>query len=559
MPRAVDLLRQGRNEELWQMCCGFLSLNINEFMDIQKRLLVQQLELLNKCALGKKIMHGAKPQTIEEFRRQVPLTSYNDYCPELIEKKEENLPEKPVSWVRTSGRSGDYPCKWTPITTTYAEELSKVLYGIGMLSRCKGWGDIDNTQDNISILYSVAPRPYVSGLFAELLKTQTSLRYLPPLEKAEALSFEERIELGFEQAMSEGLDYFFGLSLVLVKVGDKIRESSNSASLRPFLKSPKALWRLTRGKIRSRLAGRPMLPKDLWKIKGIISSGVDSIVYKDKIQELWGKKPLDIYACSEGGVIATQTWDYEGMTFIPHLNFLEFIPEDEQIKFQIDRSYQPRTLLLDEVKAGENYEMVITNFHGGVMTRYRVGDMVRIQSLHNEKLGIDLPQIVFERRVDDLLDFFVVRFTEKTIWQAIESTCIVYEDWIAYKNPGEPTLRILIELKEDSTADKDEIAETIYTQLMQSEDEKADLLDEEFVNSVNFRVDVTIIRRGSFANYLRQMQSEGADLAHLKPPHVNPQSSVISMLLAETEETMIVTKSGTKVSKKSSVEQVPIV
>ncbi len=78
MPKAVELLRQGRNEELWQMCCGFLSLNLGEFMDIQERLLLEQLELLNSCPLGKKIMHGAKPKTLEEFRRQVAWTTYED-------------------------------------------------------------------------------------------------------------------------------------------------------------------------------------------------------------------------------------------------------------------------------------------------------------------------------------------------------------------------------------------------------------------------------------------------------------------------------------------------
>jgi hypothetical protein len=559
MPRAVDLLRQGRNEELWQMCCGFLSLNINEFMDIQKRLLVQQLELLNNCALGEKIMHGAKPQTVEEFRQQVPLTTYKDYCPELLDKNEDILPDKPILWAHTSGKSGEYACKWVPMTSAYAWELSKVLYGVGMLSCCDRWGDTENIPESIGILYSVAPRPYISGTFADLLRMQTPLNYLPTLEKAEGLSFEERIRLGFEQAMSEGIEYFFGLSLVLVKVGDKIRESSNSASLRPYLKRPKALWRLTRGKIRSRLAGRPMLPRDLWSIKGIIGSGVDSLVYKDKIKEFWGRHPLDLYSCTEGGVIATQAWDYNGMTFIPNLNFLEFIPEDEQLKLQMDRTYRPQTLLLNEVTAGEDYELVITNFHGGVMTRYRIGDMVRIQSLRNDKLSINLPQIVFERRVDDLLDFFVVRFTEKTIWQAIESTAIAYEDWIAYKTPGEPTLRLLIELKEDSVADGDEIAKAIYRQLMQSKDEKADLLDEEFMKSVSFTVDVTLLRRGSFADYIRQRQSEGADLAHIKPPHVNPPDSVISMLLAETEETIVVTKSGSKVPEKPGVEKVTII
>ena len=58
MPKANDLLLQGKHEELWQMCCGFLSLNTGEFMEIQERLLLQQLDLLGNCALGDKLFRG---------------------------------------------------------------------------------------------------------------------------------------------------------------------------------------------------------------------------------------------------------------------------------------------------------------------------------------------------------------------------------------------------------------------------------------------------------------------------------------------------------------------
>ena len=120
MPKAVELLRQGRDEELWQMCCGFLNLSLEQFMTIQKRLLLEQMELLNHCALGKKIMNGARPRTVEEFREQMPLTTYSDYCPELLQKREDVLPAKPALWVRTSGKSGEYSCKWSPITPAFS-------------------------------------------------------------------------------------------------------------------------------------------------------------------------------------------------------------------------------------------------------------------------------------------------------------------------------------------------------------------------------------------------------------------------------------------------------
>ncbi len=534
MPKAVELLRQGRNEELWQMCCGFLSLNLEQFMTIQKRLLLEQIELLNRCALGKKIMNGAKPETIEEFRQQVLLTTYADYCPELEERREDILPAKPALWVRTSGRSGEYSCKWVPITPAYSNELSIIMYGLGNLANCDGWGDTSKIPEHPKLVYTVAPRPYMSGAMASMLEQQTPVDYLPALEEAESLSFEDRVKFGFKQALSQGLDYFFGLSLVLVAVGDKFSQSSNKVDIRPLLSQPKALFRLLKGLVKSKLARRPMLPRDLWSVRGIISSGLDSVVYQDKIKELWGRYPLDVYASTEGGIIATQTWDYDSMAFIPNLNFLEFITEKEHFKWQLDHSYQPKTVLLDEVEAGQNYEIVITSFHGGAMVRYRQGDMVRITSLRNEKLGINIPQMVFERRADDLLDFVVVRLTEKTIWQAIETAGITYEDWIAYKEPGEPVLNLFIELKDGYQGSGADVASTVYEQIMKSNNAESPLLDD-FSDMIDFRVEVNLLPSGAFANYTAQRQAEGADLAHLKPPHINPSDKVLSLLLSKPE------------------------
>ncbi|HUV75466.1 MAG TPA: GH3 auxin-responsive promoter family protein [Dehalococcoidales bacterium] len=537
MPRAIELLQQGRNEELWQMCCGYISLTLEQFMSIQNRLLLEQIELLKRCTLGRKIMRGAKPETIEEFREQVPLTSYDDYCPELLEKREAPLPADPAFWVHTSGRSGEYPCKWVPMTPAYSRELSTIMYGIGLLSSCKGWGDTSQAPEQPKIVYTVAPRPYVTGAMASMLELQTPVAYLPALEEAEELSFEERVKLGFKQALSQGLDYFFGLSMVLVVVGNKFSQSSDKVDIRPLLSQPKALFRLTKGLVKSKLARRPMLPRDLWPVKGIMSGGLDSGVYREKIKALWGRYPLDTYTGTEGGIIATQTWDYDGMTFVPSLNFLEFIPEKEHFKWQLDHSYQPKTVLLDEVKAGENYEIVITNFHGGALVRYRPGDMIRITSLRNEKLGIDIPQMVFERRADDLLDFVFIRLTEKTIWQAIENTGIAYEDWTAYKKPGEPVLSLFIETKDGYQGSDAGIAAAVRQQLINAdngEDTKS-LIRSDFATMLDFKVEVNLLPRGAFANYTAQRQAEGADLAHLKPPHINPSDKVLSLLLAKPE------------------------
>ena len=72
MSEIRELVRQDRHEELWQLCCGFLDLSLEQFMAIQKRLLLEQTRLLNRCTLGRKLMRGALPETVAEFRTQVP-------------------------------------------------------------------------------------------------------------------------------------------------------------------------------------------------------------------------------------------------------------------------------------------------------------------------------------------------------------------------------------------------------------------------------------------------------------------------------------------------------
>jgi hypothetical protein len=46
----------------------------------------------------------------------------------------------------------------------------------------------------------------------------------------------------------------------------------------------------------------------------------------------------------------------------------------------------------DQIKPGEIYEVVITNFLGGTFIRYRVGDLIRVTALKDAENGIGLPR-----------------------------------------------------------------------------------------------------------------------------------------------------------------------
>ena len=537
MAKIAELLRQGRHEEVWRRCCGFIDLSLEDFMKIQKRLLLEQLELLGKCELGNHIMNGLRPRSVEEFREQVPLTTYADYTPYLLKRRKDVLPEKPILWQHTSGRSGEYPFKWVPVTNRQYHAMGPALFSSLIFSSCKQKGDI-TLKEHDKYLYALAPPPYLSGVGGRRVDEERLLDFLPPLDAAEKMEFADRVQQGFKLALFEGMDIFGGIASVLVAIGERFSQGNGNIDIKPFLRKPKALFRLIKGFAKSKLAHRPMLPKDVWSLKGVVGGGTDTAVFRDKIKEMWGRYPLNIYAFTEALVIAVQTWDYQGMTFLPHLNFLEFIPEKESIKSRADPTYQLKTVLLDEVKAGENYELVITNFLGGALVRYRNGDMIRITSLRNEQLNIDIPQMEFHSRVDDLIDIAgFTRLTERIIWQAIERSGVACKDWTVRKEVKEKTqkLHIYLELKENGYRQEEDIALAIHQQLQQ--------LDSDYANLESFlgvrALEVTLLPDDAFQAYRLRQQAAGADLGRLKIPHINPSDSMLDFLINGAREVAV--------------------
>ncbi|GAJ09567.1 unnamed protein product [marine sediment metagenome] len=85
------------------------------------------------------------------------------------------------------------------------------------------------------------------------------------------------------------------------------------------------------------------------------------------------------------------------------------------------------------------------------------------------------------------------------------------------------------------------MARAVHEQIMKSDNDTytTSQVHEDLADMVNFGVEVTLLPRGAFANYTYQRQLEGADLAHLKPPHINPSEKVISLLLTTKPEVKV--------------------
>jgi len=396
-----ELFAIGDSERIWKKYCGFLDLSLSEFMVIQKLLLAEQLELAINSELASKIMGAHKPKSVAEFRQVVPLTTYANYEPYLSQKKAGALAKKPVLWAHISDQTG--LIKWVPYTKETLDRLANDTLAAFILSSATRKKEVF-LHEGVKVVLNLPPMPHTLGIMAFAAAQRMPYDAIPPLEEAAKMQFEERIRQGFRTALYTGVDYAASSAVVLTKVGESFSQLGRSTEFSQRTWHPLALFRLLKAIVKSKLIKRPMLPRDIWRVKGLVCGGTDTAIYRDQINYYWGTQPLDIYVSTETGFIAMQGWNKKGMTFVPYSNFYEFIPEEEWLKSKDTKGYQPSTVLLDEVEEGKTYEIVITNFHGGPFFRYRLGDLIKICSLKDEEAEVDLPQMIFQSRADDITD-----------------------------------------------------------------------------------------------------------------------------------------------------------
>jgi len=515
-------------DELWQRYCGFLDLSLDDFMNIQKELLIDQIERVADSLLGKKIMGNQKPKSVEEFRQMVPLTTYDDYEPYLSECREDALAIKPHTWCHSAGRGGQF--KWIPLSSEFIGKTTKNGLSCFILASTRQKGRV-NLLPGFRFLSMLPPPPYSSGIFLQSFAENISFQVIPPLEAAKNMEFQERSRKAFQIALKDGVDIIGSLSSVLVKMGEGFSERTRSMKFSLSMLHPKIIFRLLQAWLRSKREKRGILPKDLWPTKAIIVGGMDTDIYRDNITRYWGSEPYEFYVCAEGFFMAVQDWNRKGMVFFPDTVFFEFIPY-EQLEYTDNKDYKPSTVLLNELEEGKLYEVVITQFYGMPLLRYRMHDVVKVIVLRDEKAQVNLPHVVIQRRVGETIDLAgLAKLDEKTIWQAIANTGIKYADWSACKeyDRNQSFLRLYLELKEQKEAAE---VETMI-------DEQLRIVDTDYKDIDSYLdlqpVRVTLLSPGTFQRYMDEKVKEGADLAHLKPTHVNAPEAVIQRLLQLSE------------------------
>lgn len=436
-----EKLKKSSASEIWQEYCGFLDLSMEEYMTTQKRLLLEQIHLMDQCELGKRFFKDKTPTTVEEFRAQVPLTTYEDYADVLLLKREEMLPAPAAVWLKTTWEGGNCPAKWAPYSESMLRTYTQNILAAMLLSTSDKKGSF-NVRLNSRVLYSLAPMPYATGLFPGLIEPQMHLRFLPSIAEAKGMSFHQQSKKGYEMGIKGGMNLFFGMSSVLYGASKNLNSlsgGSGASSLRLLLgMKPSMLVRLLKAVYRSKRDGVPVRPRDLFHLDGFVCVGTDTALYKAELQELWGRRPMEMAGGTEPSCMGVETWSKNGLVFFPDADFFEFIPEQEMLRNLRDPSYTPRTFLMDELVAGQKYEMVITSLKGGAFMRYRVGDVFRCLRLKNPQDELDYPQFEYVDRIPTVIDIAgFTRITQREIDYVIGLSGLKVNDWFAVKEYDE--------------------------------------------------------------------------------------------------------------------------
>lgn len=454
-----EMLKKKEYKELWDAYCGFLDLTIEEYMCIQTRLLEEQLGVWLSSRLGKKIMQERELGSLSDFRKIIPLTTYEDYADILLAKREDDLPSKPITWIETTWEAGRHPVKCAPYSREMLDTFRNNMLACLVLAG-------SNARNHVSLrphdkaLYGVASLPYATGLLPVLVQDELTLDILPPVEIAEKMSFKDRNVLGFKMGLKQGIDIFFALSSVAYYVStafSQVQKMTPSKKSSSGKLKPQMAYRLLKAKYTAKQENREILPKDVFQMKCFLCAGTDSQMYKPVLEKLWGKRPHEIFAGTEPTCIASENWSRNGMYFFPDACFYEFMPAVEAQKLRDDATYQPKTYLMDEVIAHEEYELVVSVFHGGAFVRYMTKDRYRCVATHDSEAQVQLPRFTYIDRSLDIIDIAgFTRISEQTIQDVITMSKIQITNWIALKEYDDfrPYMHLIIEVQEDSFCDE---------------------------------------------------------------------------------------------------------
>lgn len=326
----------------------------------QEAIFNQLIKTAAKTEFGKE--HGFENiKTYEDFIKQVPIRDYEAFKVyiERIKEGKHNVLWKgqPIYFAKTSGTTSGV--KYIPITKDsipnhintarnallcYMAETGNTKFADGKLIFLSGSPELERVGG--------IPTGRLSGIVNHHVPKYLRANQLPSYTANCIEEWEEKLDKIVEETINQNMTLISGIPPWMQMYFDRLVEKSGKkiADLFP-------------------------------EFSVMVQGGVNFEPYKAKLFESIGKKidTIELFPASEGFFAFQDSQNAEGLLLNTNSGiFFEFVPAAEIF------NDNPTRLSLKDVKAGENYALIINNNAG--LWGYNIGDTVKFVSTNPYRL-----------------------------------------------------------------------------------------------------------------------------------------------------------------------------
>lgn len=510
------------------------------------------LKLNSKTEIGK-LFDFKSINSVEDYKNKVPITDYKfyeQYIKKMAHGKKNVLTSDDIQYFgHTSGTTGNQ--KLIPVTkksmmkgskymmflvNTFCYENFKQQYSYGKGVLIADIVTTSYTSGNIPICSATSGGiKYVGKVIQQLYTSPIEVMKIEDKESALYLHIlfalkERNLKFISSVFISSVLDFF---RLMEKHKDDLIKDIQRGTINRSLLIDDKL-----RKKINLYLKPDAIRADELSNIfeKGfnacarriwpnliyiLTVTGASFSIYNDKVNYYTNYLPIysPMYAATESTIGINNEAERIKYILIPDTAFYEFIPIKDYEK-KLDSNIQ--TKCIEELKIGEKYEVVLTNYAG--LYRYKLGDVIRVVGFHNNS-----PEIVFEYRVGQLLNMTSEKTNELQLVSAIRNVRRIFNlnivDYITEPDNTVTPGRYIIYIELSNKIDKmklKRIEKHLDIELSRSNP----AYDRARYNFKLSKLKVVILKQGTFSKIQEALYYKGVSKNQIKIPRVINRYSI---------------------------------
>lgn len=360
---------------------------------------------------------GIKPSSIRSFQdfQTLPFTDSSDlriaqekYHPDEFVSGE----EKPRFWISTSGSTG-VP-KWVPVGGEDRDRNQEIGFRLSYFTDKR-----PTEPDDIAFAVS-APAPFISDTVAWAGFINEILGKGPQdIHRAEGIyfSYGDGIE-GASMAIKRKVTIFLAFPSIVMRIAEGLSESAPGLAEEQFKKKKNLITLLAYLVTRF----RKIRARDIMKVHTGVFAGEPLSPYKKALQDAWDlEHSYNLYSSTEFQISFCECSEQNGLHVWLDACIPEIIPQAELDREQEDEDYVPKAVPLWDAQAGDEGELVLTNFSKIFpLVRWRTSDLISVVSTDVCPCGRTHPRIHILQRSDDLVNLGVIRFSTFVVKEALD-------------------------------------------------------------------------------------------------------------------------------------------